>query len=198
MDRRFTVLTCALWALATLVAFVGAPVLAQTGWGTLRLGSNDARVVELAAGGTPFFRLSGTGLLSALNGGTVGEWTTPTFDAAEFTGNGTQTWTVAAGDVAAYGIHRVGDTVVVTWEIATGTVGGAANTQLRLGTYGLTWARTCNSTHTYIDGAATRGAGRAQAVSGTDFVVLMTAAAGNWAAATDTQFTAGQITCQVS
>jgi hypothetical protein len=53
-----------------------------------------------------------------------GAWTTPAFDAANFTGAGSLTWTVGAGDVAVYAYTIVGKTMTVAWALNNTTIGG--------------------------------------------------------------------------
>lgn len=55
-------------------------------------------------------------------------WRTPAFDATRFTGDGTITWTVQAGDVAAERYARLGNLLVWNLVIAGSSTGGAAST----------------------------------------------------------------------
>lgn len=62
----------------------------------------------------------------------AGEWTTPAFDAGNFTGNGSMTWTVAAGDVLAYQYTLIGKTMYVNFYIVSSSVGGTPSTLLNI------------------------------------------------------------------
>lgn len=59
-------------------------------------------------------------------------WTTPAFAAGNFTGNGSMTWTVAAGDVATFAYAIVGKMMTVAFSIITTTVGGTPDTLLQI------------------------------------------------------------------
>jgi hypothetical protein len=59
-------------------------------------------------------------------------WITPAFNAANFTGNGSMTWTVESGDVATYAYIISGKTMTVSLFINTTTVGGTPNTTLQI------------------------------------------------------------------
>ena len=167
-----------------------------------RLGGAAPRNVELVSDGNVYFRISPTGAITLPNSAAFAaaaltSSSNVTYAAGNFTANGTQTWTVDEADVALHHWVRVGNIVTLNWQVITSTVGGSANTQLRVGSGGFTWARSCESSHYYLDNN-TRGSSRAYATAGTTYVVLNIATAGNWAAATNTTYTFGQITCEVS
>ena len=61
-----------------------------------------------------------------------GAWTTPAFDAGNFTGNDSMTWTVASGDVATYAYYINGKSMKVQFFLDNTTVGGTPSTQLLL------------------------------------------------------------------
>jgi len=54
-----------------------------------------------------------------------------TFDAADYTGNGSMTWTVASGDVVVDLYQQIGKQLTVWFTANTTTVGGTLNTTLR-------------------------------------------------------------------
>lgn len=147
-------------------------------------------------------------VLSHATGGTVkerarsfamGEWTTPTFSAGNFTGNGSMTWTVAAGDVTTYAYTVVGKKMTVLFNIVTTTVGGTPNSSLQIAIPGsFTAAKAVFSTFNYNDNGAARAIGVAQvAASGTN-ILLQTMTGANWTAATDNTHVQGQITFEVT
>jgi len=182
----------AVWALFSAVAVTQDAVY--------RLGGGAPNPIELMSDGKAYFRITPAGVITlpnAANFAAVGTSADITFAAGNFTAGGTQTWTLAAGDVGAHATMRVGNIVTLTWQLNTTTVGGVAHAQLRVGTGGLTWARICEGTHYYIDNG-TRGSGRVTASSGTTYVVLNISTAGSWAASTDATYDYGQITCEVS
>lgn len=62
----------------------------------------------------------------------TGAWTAVAYDAANFTGRGAMTWTVDADDVQTYAYQVIGKTMIVAFEMSTTTVGGVADTELRI------------------------------------------------------------------
>lgn len=59
-------------------------------------------------------------------------WTTPTFNAGNFTGSASMTWTVEAGDVQTYSYMIIDKTMLLTIAINTSTVGGTADYALKV------------------------------------------------------------------
>lgn len=59
-----------------------------------------------------------------------GHWTSVAFSAANFTGNGAMTWTLAAGDQVRYAYTLIGKTIIIDYVFATSSVGGVADTIL--------------------------------------------------------------------
>lgn len=190
-----------LGALGLMVAlWLAFTTLVVTQDAVYRLGGGAANPIELMSDGKTYFRITPSGVITlpnSANFAAVGTSADITFAAGNFTAGGSQTWTLAAGDVGAHATMRVGNIVTLTWQLNTTTVAGTPHAQLRVGTGGLTWARICEGTHYYIDNG-TRGSGRVTASSGTTYVVLNISTAGSWTAATDATYDYGQITCEVS
>jgi len=61
-----------------------------------------------------------------------GAWTTPAFDAGNFTANGSMTWTVEAADVVTYAYTIMGKVMTVLFSILNATIGGNLNTALQI------------------------------------------------------------------
>jgi hypothetical protein len=61
-----------------------------------------------------------------------GAWTTPAFNAANYTGSGSMTWTLTSGDVALNKYVVIGKTVHWHLVLTTTTVGGTPATGLRV------------------------------------------------------------------
>ncbi len=59
-----------------------------------------------------------------------GAWTTPAFDAANFTASGSMTWTVEAADVKTFSYLIIGKTMFLTVKLENTTVGGTPDTVL--------------------------------------------------------------------
>ena len=68
--------------------------------------------------------LLGTGVWGNLG------WTTPAFNAADFTASGSMTWTVEAGDVMTYQYMIIGKTMWVNFRLYTTVVGGTPSANL--------------------------------------------------------------------
>jgi hypothetical protein len=62
----------------------------------------------------------------------IGEWTAVAFDAANFTGNGAQTWTLTSGDQLSFTYTLIGKSMTVSGYFNNTTVGGTPNTDLRV------------------------------------------------------------------
>jgi hypothetical protein len=59
-------------------------------------------------------------------------WITPAFNAANFTGKGSMTWTVESGDVVTYAYIINGKTMTVAFEVVESTVGGTPDDTLQI------------------------------------------------------------------
>jgi len=60
-----------------------------------------------------------------------GAFITPTFAAGDYTAGGTQTWTVAAGDVDFFAYLLEGKALTLTWNLVNTSVGGTPDADLR-------------------------------------------------------------------
>jgi hypothetical protein len=85
----------------------------------------------LAAGsGWARYVYDGTAAKWRLVGHEQGGWVTPTFSAADYTANGSMTWTVDAGDVSLLRYRLSGKTLEVLFTLTATSVGGTLNTDL--------------------------------------------------------------------
>lgn len=62
----------------------------------------------------------------------AGTWTTPTYNATDFSANGAMTWTVDAGDITVYRYLEVGKTMLLTVYLRNTTIGGTLDYELRV------------------------------------------------------------------
>jgi hypothetical protein len=131
----------------------------------------------------------------------LGEWQAFAFSAGNFTGNGTQTWTVDdADETIRYTL--VGKTLTILFLINSTTVGGVANTELRLTLPG---SMTVGTLDAYAavqisDNGGSFQTGLARAVGGATYVAFykdMTTNS-NWTAATNQTSIHGQITLEIA
>jgi len=128
----------------------------------------------------------------------MGEWTTPAFNAGDFTAGGTQTWTVAAGDVSTFEYTLVGKKMTVVFVIQTSTVGGTPDPDLRLAVPGGFTAakRALNDILCLDNGTFTLGF--YQILADNTYISFTKQSLANWAAATDNSAVFGEITFEVS
>jgi hypothetical protein len=130
----------------------------------------------------------------------VAQWVTPTFAAGNFTGNGSMTWTVDAGDVTTLAYLIVGKTMTVAFHIITTDVGGTPSTALQiLIPAGKTAAKTMTSTMEYSDAGGARAKGSIQVLAGgTQIQLLKADPTANWTSTTgDNTLVLGQITFEL-
>lgn len=128
----------------------------------------------------------------------VGEWESVEFSAGNFTGNGSMTWTLAAGDQTTFAYTMVGKTMTVALNLVTTTVGGTPNTTLQVTIPGgFTAAKTIfNAAALLVDNAA-RTTGSIGVASGSTIISIVRTDAANWTASTDNTAVLGEITFEV-
>lgn len=95
----------------------------------------------------------------------IGEWTQVAFAAGNFTGSGTLTWTLQAGDQTVLAYRVTGKTLRVSWYLVATSTGGAASFALKIAIPGgFVAARRTMGFHHYSD----NGAGVAQGIAFVD------------------------------
>lgn len=159
--------------------------------GTNALGSSSALTFDgtnLACGGS---------VAERARTAAMGEWTTPTYAAGNFTGSASMTWGVDSGDVLAYEYALVGKTIHVNYYLVTTTVGGTPDAYLKLNLFGFTVAKNVNNRSGVYQGAWVNGVVEGRA--GESFLRLYadTTEASNWAASTDGTYVKGTITLEI-
>jgi hypothetical protein len=127
----------------------------------------------------------------------MGEWTAVAFNAGNFTGNGTITWTVAASDVTTFAYTLIGKTMIVLFSIQTSTVAGAGTRLQILIPNSMTAAKAStivlltNDNGTLAIGFASVSAG------GTQISIAPNLTGANWTASVDNTGVFGQIAFEV-
>jgi hypothetical protein len=103
-----------------------AVTIARTAW-TDDDGSGTTGTVINNAVKTELYNQIDAALVAMVTASGGDAWITPTFAAGNFTGNGSMTWTVEAGDVATFAYRINGKTMTVAFVLDTTTIGGTAN-----------------------------------------------------------------------
>lgn len=128
-----------------------------------------------------------------------GAWITPAFSAGDYTGLGSMTWTVDAGDVTTCAYRLKGRSLSIMFQILTTSVGGTPSAQLqRAIPGGFTNTKTV-SVPCYVDDALTVATGRVGAVASATVLNFRKdmVGSGNWATSTNQTGVVGEITIEV-
>jgi hypothetical protein len=129
-----------------------------------------------------------------------GGWITAPYNAADFVGSGSMTWTVQAADIATIVYRLSGRTVTMTFALDVTSVGGTLSTdlQIRSGQWGgFSIAGQFNAPVPYASEGGVAVAGAMIQTGGTILRILKQGFP-NWTATTNTTAVYGQITFQVS
>lgn len=116
-------------------------------------------------------------------------------DGGRYSGSGSMTWTVEAGDQLLMAYRIAGDSCLVAWRIATSDVGGTASNRLQIRLpEGVRPSRRVSGVH-YYDDAGTEGIGRARLTSDLTQIELFKAnSAATWTLTTsDNTYTEGSL-----
>jgi hypothetical protein len=127
-----------------------------------------------------------------------GAWITPTFSAGNYTGSASMTWTVDAGDVNTQRYALRNKDLHVHFDIATTTVGGTPNTQLRIGSgaFGsFTFAATDITAGWAVDNGT---AANHLVIASSNEIANWRTDTGNWSASTNNTRVAGSICGEVT
>lgn len=124
---------------------------------------------------------------------------TPAFDAANFTGNGSMTWTVEAGDVNHQKFAQNGKRVWCSFSIRTTSVGGTLSVQLRQALpFGWNVNPTIQGIGIVIDNHASAFQGALLLAGGTNILSFVDYTAGtNWQASTNLTQVNGLFTFEI-
>ena len=121
----------------------------------------------------------------------TGVWTTVSFTAGDFTSTG-GSWTVAAGDVASFEYLVLGKLMLISWNLATTTVGAGAS-QLLIKIPGGKTANKRADVPCFLTDNGTVYHGQALVQSGQTNIIIIRRDGANFAAATDNTQVGGQI-----
>jgi hypothetical protein len=115
----------------------------------------------------------------------MGEWTAVSYSAGNFTGSGSQTWTVDNADIAVYSYMLVGKTLYLKFAADTTTVGGTPSTDLLIAIPGGFTANHPATGHLFFINNGVNGVGLALANNGGSTVRCLLPTLGNWTASTN-------------
>ncbi len=161
------------------------------------LGPHD-RDLYLKAGAVPRLKLSTDGVLSAVNGGSIRadtisspvlfavSWVTPAYSAGTYTGSGSMTVTVAAGDVITNSYIIMGKLMLWRLEISPFSIGGTPSNQVRIALpAGVTVSGATGGAYHFVDNG-NGGIGLWEVShGGATANFFLTATGSTWAASTD-------------
>lgn len=119
-----------------------------------------------------------------------------TFNAADFTGRSSMTWTVTSGDVETWQYTLEGTLVFLQWSINTTSVGGTLSNWLQI-TVPFT-AVTKSESDIRINEGGVSFAGIGNFASGNNFLQILKIDLSNFAAATDTTYAFGALRVNIS
>jgi len=128
----------------------------------------------------------------------MGEWTSVSFSAGNFTANGSMTWTVASGDQITYQYMLIGKTLFVNAVIDTSTVGGTPNIVLQLAVPGgFTAAKKAQASCVLFDNGVA-ALGFSQVLASGTLIQIGRADGSNLAASTDNTYVRVMMQFEVS
>lgn len=164
----------------------------------------------VTSGGTPL--AAGTGTATYVYDDTTDRWRlvshkqgafiTPAFSAGDYTAGGTQTWTLASGDVSSFAYLLEGKALTLQWSLINTTIGGTPDADLRrVLPNSFTVAATCGSFYSF-NNAGTTGVG--EILFSTSANTLMTfrrailSGGTNWTGGTDNSDMRGMAKVEVT
>lgn len=168
------------------------------GTGNVGIVGTDGRIPAISS--TYFSSLSGANITAIPVSALTNTWTSVSYNAADFSGLGGQTWGVDSGDVITYKYIVIGKMMTVSFYISTTDVGGVANPALTLKIPGgFTAASNMRSSSLWYNDAPTEGAGLIAIPSGSTVIQLYKSnSGGNWTATTsDNTQCVGVITFEI-
>ena len=133
-----------------------------------------------------------------IGSGQLGAWTTPTFSAGDYTASGSQTWTVASGDVTTMEYTIINKLMIVNWLIQTTTVGGTPATYLQIAIPASKTATKLAVVNTgVIDNGSPHEVGLATVAAAGTVIKISRNGGANWSAATNTTEVFGHMAFEI-
>lgn len=125
-------------------------------------------------------------------------WTTPAFSAGNYTGSGSMTWTVDAGDVTTFAYMINGKMMTVSFYIIGTTIAGTPSDTLRIVIPASKTATKTMSAPCSISDNGTPNAGAVRVVASGTSIEITRDDNANFTAATDATSVTGQITFEIN
>lgn len=125
-------------------------------------------------------------------------WTTPSFNAGNFTASGAMTWTVASGDVVTYAYQVIGKRMTVMFHLGTTTVGGSVNTELFIAIPGGKTATKAVTNPIWLSDNGTKQIAKCSVDASGTTINISKADETNFTLATDTTAVRGEITFEIN
>lgn len=190
-------------------------------WTGGNIASNEgggARLLSSAGNGTHVFRYTisgetsstgpavqsdnfyaGQGFYSQNRNTADGVWTTPTFAAGDYTGQGSMTVTVISTNVDDFKYTFFGKTMVVKFSVANITIGGTPAPAIRINIPAGVSVASYGSNPVTIKDNGTWGIGSAEVVAGQPYIYIFKDAAGsNWSLATTNTSFKGELSFETT
>ena len=127
-----------------------------------------------------------------------GAWTTPAFDAGNFTASGAMTWTVAAGDVITYSYIITGKIMTVIFNLKETTVGGTPAAELRIAIPGSQVSTKAIITPCLVYDGTAWATGKIVIPVGGTYMSIYKIDNSNWTAGTDDHYINGEVTFEIN
>jgi hypothetical protein len=166
-------------------------------------GSDVTSLGELASGDNPDLGTPASGILTnctglPLTGLVATAFTTPSFNAGDYTATESQTWTVAEADVVTNKYLVIGKMMIWEFFIDTTTVGGTPSYGLLLKVPGSKTITNTSYIPVRVSDNGTPSNGTAYLVASATTVRIMKSDESNWAAATNTTIVSGTLVFEIN
>jgi hypothetical protein len=183
-------------ALSSLV--VGSTYYISATAGTITTSApTNARLLGSADSATSLVLQINTAAASVPITALTGTWTAVSFSAGDFTGSGSMTWTVEAGDVTAFRYLKIGKTLWVSFYIVTTTIAGTPSTALQIKIPGSYAAATAMLVPVLLTDNGTRATGYASVVADATVITVSRTDQANYGASTNQTNVYGQIAFEI-
>jgi len=127
-----------------------------------------------------------------------GAWTTGAFNAADFTGKGSMTWTVDAGDIITFAYKIMGKVMVFAFSISSFSIGGTPNNVLYIAIPGGITVTKAMNNPCRINDNGTKSIGWVSVIAGGNVLQILKTDESNFTASTNASEVYGEITFEIN